>query len=52
MTSTISNGNLVTSNFLKVNGHTNGSTGVAYDGTDFYTSNIFWQQPERVGFIG
>ncbi len=35
------NGKLVTSDFLKVNGHTNGTTGVAYDGTDFYTSNIF-----------
>jgi PEP-CTERM motif len=35
------NGNLVTANFIKVNGHTNGSTGIAFDGTNFFTSNIF-----------
>jgi hypothetical protein len=35
------NGSLVTANFLKVSGHTNGTTGIAFDGTDFFTSNIF-----------
>ncbi len=35
------NGNLVTANFLKVSGHTTGTTGIAFDGTDFFTSNIF-----------
>lgn len=35
------NGNLVTADFLKVSGHTTGTTGIAFDGTDFFTSNIF-----------
>jgi hypothetical protein len=35
------NGNLVTHDFIDITGHSNGSTGIAFDGTDFYTSNIF-----------
>jgi PEP-CTERM motif len=34
------NGNLVTANYLNVAGHTNGTTGIAFDGTDFFTSNL------------
>ena len=35
------NGNLVTANYLNTSGHTSGTTGIAFDGTNFYTSNIF-----------
>jgi hypothetical protein len=35
------NGNLVTANYLNESGHnTTGTTGIAFDGTNFYTSNI------------
>src|SRR6202035_2908168 len=33
-------GNLVTANFIDTNGHGNG-TGIAFDGTDFFISDIF-----------
>jgi glutamine cyclotransferase len=34
------NGNLLTATFINTNGHGNG-TGIAFDGTDFFVSNIF-----------
>ena len=34
------NGNLLTANFIDTNGHGNG-TGIAYDGVNFYVSDIF-----------
>lgn len=34
------NGSLLTANYLNESGHTTGTTGIAFDGTDFYTSNI------------
>lgn len=34
-------GNLVTPNFINTAGHSNASTGIAFDGTDFFTSNIY-----------
>lgn len=33
-------GNLVTAGYLKTAGHTTGTTGIAFDGTNFFTSNI------------
>lgn len=36
------NGNLMIHDFITVTGHgTSGTTGIAYDGTNFFTSNIF-----------
>ena len=35
------NGNLITANYLDASAHTTGTTGIAFDGTDFYTSNIY-----------
>lgn len=34
-------GNLITADFIDTTGNTNGTTGIAFDGTYFYTSNIF-----------
>jgi hypothetical protein len=34
------NGNLVQADFLDSSAHTDGTTGIAFDGTNFYTSNI------------
>lgn len=34
------NGNLVTHDFITPSNSNNGSTGISFDGTDFYTSNI------------
>jgi len=34
------NGTLITAGYLDVSGHTSGTTGIAFDGTDFFTSNI------------
>jgi hypothetical protein len=34
-------GSLKTHDFITVTGHTNGTTGIAFDGTDFFTSNVF-----------
>jgi hypothetical protein len=34
------NGNLVTAGYLNEAGHTTATTGIAFDGTNFYTSNI------------
>lgn len=35
------NGNLIIHDFINAAGHSNASTGIAFDGTNFYTSNIF-----------
>jgi hypothetical protein len=35
------NGNLITADYLNAAAHSNGTTGIAFDGTDFFTSNIF-----------
>jgi hypothetical protein len=35
------NGNLIQANYINAAAHTTGTTGIAFDGTDFYTSNIF-----------
>lgn len=35
------NGNLVQADYLNAAAHSSGTTGVAFDGTDFFTSNIF-----------
>ena len=35
------NGNLVQADYLNAAAHSNGTTGIAFDGTDFFTSNIF-----------
>ena len=38
------NGNLLQANYINTAGHTTGTTGIAFDGTNFYTSNIFQGQ--------
>jgi hypothetical protein len=35
------NGNLVQGDFLDASAHSGGTTGIAFDGTNFYTSNIY-----------
>jgi PEP-CTERM motif len=35
------NGNLIQADYLDASAHSSGTTGIAFDGTDFYTSNIF-----------
>ena len=35
------NGNLVQADYLNAAAHASGTTGIAFDGTNFYTSNIF-----------
>jgi hypothetical protein len=35
------NGNLIQADYINAAAHSGGTTGIAFDGTDFYTSNIF-----------
>jgi hypothetical protein len=35
------NGNLIQADYINAAAHSSGTTGIAFDGTDFYTSNIF-----------
>jgi PEP-CTERM motif len=50
------NGNLITQNYIDTTGKTSGTTGIAFDGTDFYTSNIYQSSlnewSESGAFIG
>jgi len=41
------NGNLAQSDFIDASAHTTRTTGIAYDGTDFFTSNIFAGTPNE-----